>query len=184
MQRNYKTEYHMIHDIWHDAQKLNFRETVRLNYDSVCKYMIDKARELFFSDSDTEFKGIGNPDEFYDFVMNDLSRVFKIDRKQIESEKRVHDFVAVRNIAFFFLYFNRIRLTKIGQLCGNRDHTTVIHGKNNVLRKLEVKDERFCNMWNLYISIGDRRIVGKFKVRELKEPVIEVQALIRPIAEY
>jgi hypothetical protein len=61
-----------------------------------------------------------------------------------KSKSRKKELVYVRHLIFFFqYYFTEATLKYIGNRCGDRDHSTVIHGKNSVSDHMEI-NEKFC----------------------------------------
>lgn len=60
---------------------------------------------------------------------------------QLKSKTRKREVVFPRQLCMYLLYtFTRSNLDKIGELFGNRDHTTVIHAREMIIGLIEVGD--------------------------------------------
>ncbi|MEX1254018.1 MAG: DnaA/Hda family protein [Dehalococcoidia bacterium] len=70
-------------------------------------------------------------------VLDAVCRHFHISSEQIAGPSRAHDVAYARHIAMYLLRtYNQQPLTRIGQLLGGRDHTTVLYGYERVQRDL------------------------------------------------
>ena len=60
-------------------------------------------------------------------------------RSHVFSKSRKRDYVQVRQISMYLAQkYTKMPASRIGQLIGNRDHSTVIHSCNTIEQRLKV----------------------------------------------
>jgi chromosomal replication initiator protein len=83
-----------------------------------------------------------------DFIKETIAKYFNIDKKELEGNKRSNDIAFPRQIAMYLCReVANMSFPRIGEVFGNRDHSTVMHGhkkidteiKNNTNTKLIVE---------------------------------------------
>lgn len=68
-----------------------------------------------------------------DHIIDQVCKYFNITKADITGKKRNREFVEPRMFAIYLINeFLNIPLVSIGQLLGNRDHTTIMHGRNKI----------------------------------------------------
>ena len=68
-----------------------------------------------------------------DNIIDQVCKYFNITRADIIGKRRNREFVEPRMFAIYLITeFLNIPLVSIGQLLGNRDHTTIMHGRNKI----------------------------------------------------
>jgi chromosomal replication initiator protein len=68
-----------------------------------------------------------------DNIIDQVCKYFNITKQVIVGKRRNREFVEPRMIAIYLITeFLNIPLVSIGQLLGNRDHTTIMHGRNKI----------------------------------------------------
>ncbi|QBF34325.1 chromosomal replication initiator protein DnaA [Mycoplasmopsis phocirhinis] len=73
-----------------------------------------------------------------DYVVEYVAKYYKIHKKDILGKSRKKEFVIARHIAMFIIRDElKLPLIKIGEIFGNRDHSTVV----NAIRKVEFQKE-------------------------------------------
>jgi chromosomal replication initiator protein len=77
-----------------------------------------------------------------DHIIDKVCKYFQIRKSDLTGKKRNREFAEPRTFAIYLIceYLN-IPLASIGQLLGNRDHTTIMHGRNKI-QGLLVTDAR------------------------------------------
>ena len=72
-----------------------------------------------------------------DNIIDQVCKYFNITKADIIGKKRNREFVEPRMFAIYLITeFLNIPLVSIGQILGNRDHTTVMHGRNKIASQL------------------------------------------------
>lgn len=67
------------------------------------------------------------------WVLNTVSRYFDITTNSVHSKSRKREFCIPRHFICWYLYYYSLTSTTfIGALLGNRDHASVINGKNTI----------------------------------------------------
>ncbi|MCT4469566.1 DnaA ATPase domain-containing protein [Mycoplasma sp. HS2188] len=80
-----------------------------------------------------------NKDVTPDSVIEHVAKYYKIHKKDILGKSRKKEFVIARHIAMFIIRDElKFSLIKIGEIFGNRDHSTVV----NAVKKVEFQKER------------------------------------------
>lgn len=71
-----------------------------------------------------------------EYIINRVCTYFSITEKQIMAKNRKRTIVTARMLSMYFIYklCPEQSLSSIGRMFGNRDHTTVIHSKNTVVK--------------------------------------------------
>ena len=78
-----------------------------------------------------------------DEILEKVCRHYNVEQHQVFSKSRKRDLVQVRQVSMFFAQkYTKMPAGRIGQLIGNRDHSTVIHSCNAVEQRLKV-DQAF-----------------------------------------
>ena len=78
----------------------------------------------------------------YKLVLNLICSYFNLNQKDLISAKRQKELVLPRHIAMFILSENlNMTVEKIGQILGNRDHTTVMHGRDKIKKLISTDRE-------------------------------------------
>ncbi len=82
------------------------------------------------------------PEISADYIQEVVAKYFNISQKDIKSSKRSNDIAYPRQIA---MYLSReltdLSLPKIGEEFGGRDHTTVIHAHDKIVKDIQVNEE-------------------------------------------
>ena len=78
-----------------------------------------------------------------DCVCEYFDTTHEVLRKPNRTRERV---IARQLICYFVRKYTQKTLFEVGQLIGNRDHTTVIHSINTVNDFLDIKDRKFIKM--------------------------------------
>jgi len=72
-----------------------------------------------------------------DNIIDQVCKYFNITKADIIGKRRNREFVEPRMFAIYLITeFLNIPLVSIGQILGNRDHTTVMHGRNKIQSQL------------------------------------------------
>ena len=78
-----------------------------------------------------------------DEILEKVCRHYNVEQRQVFSKSRKRDYVQVRQVSMFLAQkYTKMPAGRIGQLIGNRDHSTVIHSCNAVEQRLKV-DQAF-----------------------------------------
>jgi chromosomal replication initiator protein len=85
-------------------------------------------------------------------VVRSVCSAFDIKRIDFEGKNRRKDFVLARHIAsVYLLKFHRFTLARVGAICGNKNHATILHYKRNYVNLIDAKDDylkTFLNKFN------------------------------------
>lgn len=74
----------------------------------------------------------------------------KITEHQLISKRKKGDVVDARQIAMFLLCDSEYTLKEIGNLFGNRDHSTVIHARDKIENTTKASDPKLYNKLKLF----------------------------------
>lgn len=79
-----------------------------------------------------------------DDILEKVCGHYGVTQQNVFSRSRKRDYVIVRQVSMFFAQkYTKMPASRIGQLIGNRDHSTVIHSCNTVEKRLAV-DKSFA----------------------------------------
>ena len=74
-----------------------------------------------------------------DDILEKVCKHFNVAQHQIISKSRRRDYVQVRQISMYLAQkYTKMSAARIGQLIGNRDHSTVIHSCNTIEQRLKI----------------------------------------------
>ena len=74
-----------------------------------------------------------------DDILEKVCRHYGVNQQHVFSKSRKRDYVQVRQISMYLAQkYTKMPASRIGQLIGNRDHSTVIHSCNTVEQRLKV----------------------------------------------
>ena len=77
-----------------------------------------------------------------DHIINVVAEHYAIRPEDIKSQSRMKDIVLPRQIAMYLIRrLNDLPLSKVGEILGGRDHSTVIHGFEKIDREISVNPE-------------------------------------------
>ena len=83
-----------------------------------------------------------------DDILEKVCGHYKVSQQQVFSRSRKRDFVIVRQVSMYLAQkYTKMPAGRIGQLIGNRDHSTVIHSCTAVEQRLKV-DKAFMEELN------------------------------------
>ena len=83
-----------------------------------------------------------------DDILEKVCQHFNVSQQNVFSKSRKRDYVQVRQISMYLAQkYTKMPAARIGQLIGNRDHSTVIHSCTTVERRLKV-DKAFVEEMN------------------------------------
>ena len=78
-----------------------------------------------------------------DEILEKVCKHYNVEQRQVFSKSRKRDLVQVRQVSMFLAQkYTKMPAGRIGQLIGNRDHSTVIHSCNAIEQRLKV-DQAF-----------------------------------------
>ena len=78
-----------------------------------------------------------------DEILDKVCRHYNVEQRQVFSKSRKRDYVQVRQVSMYLAQkYTKMPAGRIGQLIGNRDHSTVIHSCNAVEQRLKA-DQAF-----------------------------------------
>ena len=78
-----------------------------------------------------------------DEILEKVCRHYNVEQRQVFSKSRKRDYVQVRQVSMYLAQkYTKMPAGRIGQLIGNRDHSTVIHSCNAIEQRLKV-DQAF-----------------------------------------
>jgi chromosomal replication initiation ATPase DnaA len=84
-------------------------------------------------------------------VINSACIACVISRIDFETKKRTQNFVIARMLtANYLLKYHRYTLKKIGDICGKKDHATVLHYKRNFIKFIDTNDPLLITALNLF----------------------------------
>ena len=74
-----------------------------------------------------------------DDILDKVCSHYNVEQRFVFSKSRRRDYVQVRQISMYLASkYTKMPAGRIGQLIGNRDHSTVIHSCNTVEKRLKV----------------------------------------------
>ena len=74
-----------------------------------------------------------------DDILEKVCKHFNVSQQHIISKSRRRDYVQVRQISMYLAQkYTKMSAARIGQLIGNRDHSTVIHSCNTIEQRLKI----------------------------------------------
>ena len=74
-----------------------------------------------------------------DEILEKVCRHYNVEQRQVFSKSRKRDLVQVRQVSMYLAQkYTKMPAGRIGQLIGNRDHSTVIHSCNAIEQRLKV----------------------------------------------
>ena len=74
-----------------------------------------------------------------DDILETVCHHFGVNQQHVFSKSRKRDYVQVRQVSMYFAQkYTKMPASRIGQLIGNRDHSTVIHSCSTVEQRLKV----------------------------------------------
>ena len=80
-----------------------------------------------------------------DDILEKVCHHYGVSQQNVFSKSRKRDFVQVRQISMYLAQkYTKMPASRIGQLIGNRDHSTVIHSCNTIEQRLKV-DKAFSD---------------------------------------
>jgi chromosomal replication initiator protein len=79
-----------------------------------------------------------------DEILEKVCRHYNVEQRQVSGKSRKRELVQVRQVSMYLAQkYTKMPAGRIGQLIGNRDHSTVIHSCNAVEQRLKI-DKAFC----------------------------------------
>ena len=85
----------------------------------------------------------------FDQIAGEVCKVTRVSMDDIKSDSRKKEIVQARHlICFCAKRFTRLNFRQIGELIGDRDHTTVISGINRLKDLIDAHDEQACDLVN------------------------------------
>ena len=74
-----------------------------------------------------------------DEILEKVCRHYNVEQRQVFGKSRKRDYVQVRQVSMYLAQkYTKMPAGRIGQLIGNRDHSTVIHSCNAIEQRLKV----------------------------------------------
>jgi chromosomal replication initiator protein len=74
-----------------------------------------------------------------DDIIEKVCNHFGVSQQQVFSKSRKRDYVQVRQVSMYLAQkYTKMPASRIGQLIGGRDHSTVLHSCNTVEQRLKV----------------------------------------------
>ena len=74
-----------------------------------------------------------------DDILDKVCRHYNVSQQHVFSKSRKRDYVQVRQVSMYLAQkYTKMPASRIGQLIGNRDHSTVIHSCNTVEQRLKI----------------------------------------------
>ena len=78
-----------------------------------------------------------------DHIIDHVCRYFSVTRNDVISKKRNREFTEPRQFAIYLITeILNIPLVNIGQIMGNRDHTTIMHARNKIAGQTDARTKR------------------------------------------
>lgn len=102
-----------------------------------------------------------NPEEILDLCCD----FFNVTKKEMIGKSRYRSIVYPRHLTMYLLHSDRnlfLTLTKIGEMFGGRDHSTVINAIRVINQEFEIYDELYTKAVHLF-----RYVYGSIKFLEL-----------------
>lgn len=74
-----------------------------------------------------------------DDILDTVCRHFNVEQQHVFSKSRKRDYVMVRQVSMYLAQkYTKMPASRIGQLIGNRDHSTVLHSCSTIEQRLKV----------------------------------------------
>lgn len=90
-----------------------------------------------------------------DALVEDVVRVFHVDKNCIINTGRKRVYVMLRKIIIFIAHsYKFASLKDIAERLGGRDHTTAVHSNQSFRDLYQSNDELFLSFWNKYLREG------------------------------
>ena len=100
-----------------------------------------------------------------DDILEKVCQHFNVTQQHVFSRSRKRDYVLVRQVSMYFAQkYTKMPASRIGQLIGNRDHSTVIHSCSAVEQRLKVDKAFEAELSSIETSFklkGDVKSSGK-----------------------
>ena len=100
-----------------------------------------------------------------DDILEKVCQHFNVTQQHVFSRSRKRDYVLVRQVSMYFAQkYTKMPASRIGQLIGNRDHSTVIHSCSTVEQRLKVDKAFEAELSSIETSFklkGDVKGFGK-----------------------
>ncbi len=82
-----------------------------------------------------------------DDILEKVCQHYNVSQQHVFSKSRKRDYVQVRQVSMYLAQkYTKMPASRIGQLIGNRDHSTVIHSCNTVEQRLKVDKAFFAEL--------------------------------------
>ena len=82
-----------------------------------------------------------------DDILEKVCKHYNVPQQHVFSKSRKRDYVQVRQVSMYLAQkYTKMPASRIGQLIGNRDHSTVIHSCNTVEQRLKVDKAFFAEL--------------------------------------
>ena len=83
-----------------------------------------------------------------DEILDKVCTHYNVSQQNVFSKSRKRDYVIVRQVSMYLAQkYTKMPASRIGQLIGNRDHSTVIHSCNTIEQRLKI-DKAFLEEMN------------------------------------
>ena len=77
-----------------------------------------------------------------DDIMEKVCQHYGVTQQQVFSKSRKRDYVQVRQVSMYLAQkYTKMPASRIGQLIGGRDHSTVLHSCNTIEQRLKVEKD-------------------------------------------
>ena len=74
-----------------------------------------------------------------DDILEKVCNHYQVSQQNVFSRSRKHDYVIVRQVSMYLAQkYTKMPASRIGQLIGNRDHSTVLHSCNTIEQRLKI----------------------------------------------
>jgi chromosomal replication initiation ATPase DnaA len=118
--------------------------------------------------SDTEKIGL---------ILREVASVFNLPVEKIQSETRKTEIVIPRHMVCYLCWtLTGATLSQIGEIIGDRDHTTVINGRDVIQDMVDTRDDKYYSYWLKYVSCAkDYLVPSTFNLvyrREFEEAMV------------
>ena len=99
-----------------------------------------------------------------DDILEKVCHHYNVEQQHVFSKSRKRDFVMVRQVSMYLAQkYTKMPASRIGQLIGGRDHSTVIHSCSTVEQRLKVDKEFSAELTSIDISIFRNLDVSMFR---------------------
>ena len=112
-----------------------------------------------------------------------VAKYFDYRNKDLTGKSRKADLVKARHVAMYLLREELgLQLTKVGELMGGRDHTTIMHGVDKIKGEIEIKAEK--KNGKAEVSVADAGVgIGKEDMKKLFGVFSRIHVKGTPIQE-